>query len=160
MKLPFAGCSGLSFLICVVGAVREVFRVFTGIEQWIPRAACTQGVCGGFWCGHEGLKAGSSLWALNAGEAHAPYPLHICPRRVWVEGCVCPGRSVLYNRPSPVKEWWPWQPTSPTGSCCRGWVGGLCSRYCHPDQAGGLSLGVLGSGVAGPGSLGWRAGEP
>ena len=38
--------------------------------------------------------------------------------------------------------------------------GALCSRYCHHDQAGGLSLGVLGSGVAGPGSLGWRAGEP
>lgn len=90
--------------------------MFTGIKQWIPGAARTQGVRGGFWCGPEGLKAGSSLGALNAGEAHTPYPLHICPRRVWVEGCVCPGHSVLYNRPR--------QPTSPLGPAAEAGLGG------------------------------------
>lgn len=49
-------------------------------------------------------------------------------------------------------------PLGPTAEAGRGSVQGYCHQY--PHQAGGLSLGVLGSGGAGPGSLRWRAGEP
>lgn len=65
--------------------------VFTVIKQWIPGAACAQGVHWREMMQTLGGESWETHWGIHTGEAHALYPLQLCPWRIWVEGRVSRG---------------------------------------------------------------------
>lgn len=92
---------GLSFLIYVVGAAREVFMGLYWHHMVEPGDPTCPGCAEGFGADMRGRKLGDTLGRHQGVAACALYPVQLCPCVSWAFCSPC-GQP-----PSLVRDWWP-----------------------------------------------------